>query len=145
MDKIIKNLKYVPKLSTALAYILLLALALVLFFGRNYEALRFECILKILPDFYGHVSNFSLTLIIYTVIGYVGLLVGLTNKHIRVVGFLMVLINFIFELFIPILNTPDIKDLFYGIVGALVGFFFLYAAKVKGLRQNNLVRSKIDP
>lgn len=138
LDKIIKSLKYVPKIWTALSYFFLLAITLLLFFGRNFGKLRIDSLLNVLPDFYNHISNFSISLIIYVTIGYVGLMLGLRLKHITIIGVLILFLNLIIELLIPFLNTPDKIDAIYGIFGVLLGFVFLYLAKNYGLKKNEL-------
>lgn len=138
LDKVIKSLKYVPKIWTALSYPLLLLVSLTLFFGRNFEDIRITPLLNIIPDFYNHVSNFSIAFIIYITIGYVGLMAGLTLKHIIITGAFILLLNFIIECLISFLNTPDSTDAMYGIFGVLSGFVFLYAAKNYGLKKNEL-------
>ncbi len=38
-----------------------------------------------------------------------------------------------FEVWIKILNTPDIVDALYGVIGVLAGLLFLYLVKSLGL------------
>lgn len=138
LDKIIKSLKYVPKIWTAISYPLLLLISLMLFFGRNFENIRIGSLLKIIPDFYNHISNFSLCFIIYITIGYVGVMLGVTFKHIILIGIFILFLNLIVELILPILNTPDKTDAVFGILGVVLGFAFLYLIKSYGLKKNNL-------
>jgi hypothetical protein len=88
----IKSLKYIPKIWTALSYLLLLLFSLMLFFGRNFEIIRIAPLVDVFPDFYNHISNFSLSLIIYIPIGYVGLMADLTLRHIIVIGLTILLL-----------------------------------------------------
>lgn len=138
LDKIIKSLKYVPKIWTALSYPLLLLISLILFFGRNFENIRIRSILDVMPDFYNHISNFSISFIIYITIGYVGVMLGLTLKHITIIGIFILFLNLIIELLIPFLNTPDKTDAIYGILGVLLGFVFHLIIKNYGLKKNKL-------
>lgn len=138
MENIIKSLKYIPKIGTALCYPLLLAMALLLFFGRNFQKIRIKSIIKIMPDFYSHISNFSISLIIYMTIGYIGMMFGLKMKSILLIGVLIVLLNLIVEFFVPILNTPDAVDAIFGISGVCVGLIILYVMKKFGLKNNEL-------
>ena len=138
LDKIIKSLKYVPKIWTALSYPLLLLISLILFFGRNFENIKIASVLNVIPDFYNHISNFSISFIIYTTIGYVGVMLGLKLKHITIIGIFILFLNLIIELLIPFLNTPDKTDAIYGIIGVLLGFVFLFIIKNYGLQKKEL-------
>lgn len=138
LDKVIKSLKYVPKIWTALSYPILLLLSLILFFGRNLERIRINLFLNKMNDFYEHISNFSFSFIIYVTIGYVGLMAGLTLRYIIVIGLIILLLNLFIEYLIPFLNTPDMVDGIYGIFGVVLGFVFLYIVKKYGLKKNEL-------
>ncbi|MEO8824173.1 MAG: hypothetical protein ABI366_11440 [Ginsengibacter sp.] len=132
----LKRLKYLPKMGTAFIFLILLVAAYLLFAGRKSDALQSGWILMHLPDFYIHVSNFTLSYILYASIGYVWLLIGIDLKKIIILGIIIIAINFIFELWIPVLNTRDVVDAYYGCVGTAFGFFFLFITKKLGLRPN---------
>ncbi len=91
-----------------------------------------------MPDFYSHISNFSLSFIIYITIGYIGIMLGLTLKHITIIGIVIILLNLIIEFLIPFLNTPDKFDAIFGTIGVLLGFTFLFLIKTYGLKKNEL-------
>ena len=134
----IKSLKYVPKIWTALSYPLILLISLILFFGRNFENIKIASVLNVIPDFYNHISNFSISFIIYITIGYVGVMLGLKLKHITIIGIFILFLKLIIELLIPFLNTPDKTDAIYGIIGVLLGFVFLFIIKNYGLKKKEL-------
>ena len=138
MENLIKSLKYVPKIWAALSYLALLVLSAILFFGRSIQEIRIESFVDIIPGFYKHVSNLSLTLIIFVTIGYIGLMMGLKLKSLIIFGIFFGIINLIFEFFISILNTPDKTDAVYGIIGVILGLILLYAIKKRGLKKNEL-------
>lgn len=138
LENAVKSLKYIPKIWTALSFPLLLIMAMVLFFGRNFKALRISWIMNLFQDFYSHISNFSISLVIYIIIGYSGLLFGITVKYIIIIGISLVFLNLLVELLIPVLNTPDLTDAVYGIFGVFTGFIFLFIAKKYGLKLNEL-------
>ncbi|RPD93058.1 hypothetical protein EGM88_14005 [Aureibaculum marinum] len=138
MKNFIKSLKHLPKIWAALSYSALLVFSLFLFFGRSIPEIRIASLLKVFPDFYKHVSNFSLTLIVFVSIGYIGLMVGLKLKHITIIGIVFGIINMIFEFFISILNTPDKTDAVYGVSSVILGLLFLYTVKKSGLQKNKL-------
>ena len=108
------------------------------FFGRNFENIRIGSLLKVMPDFYNHISNFSLCFIFYITLGYVGVMFGMTFKHLILIGAFILFLTLIIELLIPFLNTPDKTDAVYGILGVLLGFGFLYVIKNYGLKKNKL-------
>ena len=136
--ELIKSLKHIPKVWIALSYLVLLLLSLTLFFGRTIESIRVTVLLHTLSDFYDHVSNFSLSFAIFITIGYVGLMTGLTLRHIISIGALIIVLNLIIECLISFLNTRDIMDAIYGISGVILGFFFLFITKKYGLKKNEL-------
>jgi hypothetical protein len=138
LDQPIKSIKYIPKIWTAFSYLLLLLFSLMLFFGRNFEIIRIAPLVDEFPNFYKHVSNFSLSLIIYITIGYVGLMANLTLRHIIVIGLTILLLNLVTEFLISFLNTPDTIDAIFGIAGVVLGFVFLFLANRYGYKTNEL-------
>jgi hypothetical protein len=133
MERSMKSIKYLPKVWVALTFLILILTAMFLFMGRTVKAIRLEILRSTFHDFYHHVSNFSLSMMIYLTLGYVWLLLGLKIKQIAIAGIVIILINFIYELFIPILNTPDIVDAYYGLAGVMLSFLFLYPVSKYGL------------
>lgn len=138
LEKLIKSLKYLPKIGTSIGYFLLLIASIFLFFGKKFPSLEIKPLLNILPDFYNHISNFTLSFLIYITVGYVGLMAGMKSKHLIIIEILFVLLNLIIEFFISILNTPDMIDAVYGIFGTIVGLIFLLIAKKYGFVKNEL-------
>ena len=128
--------KRLPRLWAAISYLLLLALVFLLFMGRNMEALRSGLILEVAPDFYTHVSNFAISYLLYVAIGYQWLMAGTTLKPIIWLGLAILLCNFIYEIFIPFINTPDPMDAIYGLVGTMLGFLVLWVIDRHGLVPN---------
>lgn len=133
----IKTLKYLPKLSTAILFLVLLILMFLLFSGRKSETLKANWILNYLPDFYQHVSNFCISYILYAGIGYIWVLLDVSYRYIIGMGILFLMANFIYELWIPIINTRDIVDAYYGVAGTFIGFIFLFLTKEFGIKLNN--------
>jgi len=138
VQKLINTLKYLPKVWFALSYLVIVIIGMVLFFGRNFDEIRVAYILHFLPNFYSHVSNFSISLILLATIGYIGLLMGFSLKHLVITSLVLVVSNLIVESLFTILNTPDLTDALYGSCGVLLGFIFLTLAKVFGLKYNHL-------
>lgn len=129
-----KSLKYVPKHTTSLAFFLLFGAVFLLFWGRKSEALRSDFLLQQMPDFYQHISNFALSYLLYAGIGYFWLMMGIKFRFVIFFGIALLLANLIYELFLPILNTPDVVDAYFGFAGTLLGFVFLYFVNRFGLK-----------
>lgn len=134
----IKTLKYIPKIWTALTFLVLIVISSLLIFGRKFQNLRPEPILNLLPDFYSHVSNLSISLVVFITLGYFGLMNDIKIKQLAIIGSAIIMINLIYEFFISLLNTPDKVDAVYGICGVVFGFIFLAIAKKSGFRLNDL-------
>ena len=73
-----------------------------------------------------HITNFTLSLMMCTLIGYLLLLAGKKYVSTIMVGILLTVVNFIYEIFLPILNTTDIIDALYGLVGVVISLVYLY-------------------
>jgi len=130
-----KNIKYAPTLIFAIAYFILLVTVFILFMGRTNTFLRFNSLSDYFPDFYQHISNFSISYLLYSGFGLMWLLLGIPFKLITIAGVIIACINFIYELWIGILNTPDVIDAYYGFWGTLLAFLFLLATKIVGLQK----------
>lgn len=108
--------------------------AYLLFSGRKTDSTRIKALLDIWPDFYQHISNFTISYILYSGIGFMWLMLGVQFKLIVGLGLLVLLCNFVYEMWIPILNTPDMVDAYYGFTGTVLAFVFLLITKEYGLR-----------
>ena len=73
-----------------------------------------------------HITNFTLSLMMCTLIGYLLLLAGKKYVSTIMVGILLIVVNFIYEIFLPVLNTTDIIDALYGLVGVVISLVYLY-------------------
>lgn len=127
------GLKFIPKPLASVLFFLLLGIALFLFWGRKSDMIRVDFFLELMPSFYTHISNFTLSYLFYGGIGYLWLLQGVKFRYVIFFGIFLVLANFIYELFIPILNTPDIVDAYFGCAGTVLGFLFLWYVKKCGM------------
>ena len=85
-----------------------------------------EDIYVISVEINSHITNFTLSLMMCTLIGYLLLLVGKKYVSTIMVGTLLTVVNFIYEIFLPILNTTDIIDALYGLVGVVISLVYLY-------------------
>ena len=64
-----------------------------------------------------HITNFTLSL-----------LLSAGKKYISnaVIGILLIIANFIYELLLPVLNTRDVIDALYGLAGVTVSLIYLF-------------------
>ena len=118
--------RYQPSLWATLTHLMLLGLAYALFAGRKPGFFRSETIISLAPDFYSHVSNFSLSFMLYAGAGFAALLGEVPMRRLAWIGLAFVLANVVYELFLPLLNTRDPIDAVYGVVGTLLGFAWLW-------------------
>lgn len=137
----LSKLEYLPKIATALVFVVLLGLAVFVFLGRKVVWARPDFVLALAPNFYQHVSNFSISYILVSSIGYIWLLMGVPMRYITGLVIFAAAVNFAYELWIPVLNTPDVTDAYYGLAGVAVAFSFLWFSKQFGLKENRLQES----
>lgn len=83
-----------------------------------------------------HISNFSLSILFYLFYGYIIILFDVKFRYVIALGISLILGNFIYELFLSIINTKDIIDAIYGLVGCLLSFVYLALLKKYGLILN---------
>ena len=82
--------------------------------------------LTILPEIIDiHVTNFSLSLMLSIFTGFTVLISGGKMKIIRIISIIIVFINLVYEVFVPILNTPDFVDALAGIIGVVISYLYL--------------------
>ena len=127
-------MKQLPKVTTAISFLIFLAVVFALFQGRKSEWIRLQNIDNFLPEFYSHISNFCLSYILYSGIGYFWIMAGVKFRYIVGLGIVILASNFIFELFINVLNTPDIIDAYYGVTGTLFALLFLFISYKFGFK-----------
>ena len=90
--------------------------------------------LTILPEIIDiHVTNFSLSLMLSIFTGFTVLISGGKMKIIRIISIIIVFINLVYEVFVPILNTPDFVDALAGIIGVVISYLYLSRLDRNGL------------
>ena len=94
------------------------------------------------PDVYviskainSHITNFTISLLISVLIGYLLLTYGKGFLSALIVGGAVALVNVIYELCLPILNTCDPVDALYGLAGVAVSLAYLYLLNKIGFEQ----------
>nr|WP_315472988.1 hypothetical protein [uncultured Undibacterium sp.] len=128
-------MKYVPKIWASIGFILLVWSAIFLYIQRKSAAFPFHHLRQLLPDYPLHISNFSISYALYTTVGFMWLQMGSSFKYITYLGIAIVITNFIYELWIPFINTPDITDAVYGVIGSILGHLFLFYLKKYGMKE----------
>ena len=87
-----------------------------------------------MPDFYSHVSNLSISYMLYAGVGYLWLAFGVPMRLIGLFGLALAACNLVVERAIPVLNTPDPVDALYGLIGIALGAVLLVAIDRRGMR-----------
>ena len=82
-----------------------------------------------------HITNFTLSVLLCTLIGYFLLLAGKKYRFTFIIGCLLIASNFIYEMFLPVLNTTDIVDAWYGLVGVVMSMVYLHFVGKYGLER----------
>lgn len=73
-----------------------------------------------LQEIGSHVSNFAITSMMVAEMSFIMALQGAPFKLVIWLGVIAVVLNFVVELFVSMLNTPDTIDAFYGVTGVVV-------------------------
>jgi hypothetical protein len=109
---------------------------MVLFMARSIESLRFDFLTDLFPDYQTHISNFSISLFLVLIVGFMGGVQAKSIKGAYVAAGLLIVANLVYEALLPIINTKDMIDAYYGIIGSLVPFVFLIPYQKCGIIKN---------
>lgn len=126
------NYKLKPKKVTKIVYNCLILFIAILAFIRWMSAFN-NSIVVINAEINSHISNFSLSLVFYLGVGFTWILQKKTFKKIILLGLFIIIANVICETVMGFMNTTDILDAIYGIVGTLIGFCYLILINKYGL------------
>ncbi|WP_028042098.1 hypothetical protein [Candidatus Stoquefichus massiliensis] len=121
-----------PKKITRIVYNCLILIVTILTIIRWISAFNNE-IVVINAEINSHISNFALSLVFYLGVGYTWILQKITLKKIILLGLFIIIANIICETVMGFMNTTDIIDATYGIVGTLLGFCYLLVVNKYGL------------
>ena len=124
--------KYTCKKTLSIVYILLISVNILLTMGKWFSVFNSDFVV-INSEIHSHISNFSLSMILYLGIGYLWLLSGVKFRLIVFLGVFMIIGNFICETLIGFMNTPDIIDAVYGTIGIVIAFAYLFITNKYGL------------
>lgn len=124
--------KYTIKKEFNIAYLLLICFCLVLTIVKWVNS----DIVFMTNTIISHISNFSISMILYLYWGYIMVLNDTKFQYVIALGISLILVNFGYELFLSIINTKDIIDAIYGLAGCLLSFVYLVLMKKYGLILN---------
>ena len=89
---------------------------------------------RLLPDFLlDHITNFALCMLLLLIFGITVLSFGGKLRSSTAAALIMSVLNIVYECFLPILNTPDIPDAVFGVIGVAVAYVFLIILRKNGL------------
>ncbi|MFR1723500.1 hypothetical protein [Emergencia timonensis] len=121
-----------PKKVTKIVYNCLILFAAILAFIRWMNAFN-SGIVVINAEINSHISNFALSLMFYLAVGFPWILQEKTFNKIILLGLFIIIANVICETVMGFMNTTDILDAIYGIVGTLIGFCYFLVINKYGL------------
>jgi len=125
MEALKISAKYQVKKIFMAGYFLLILVGVFLILSYLFEFFKIGFIKQFTPDFYFHVSNFSISIIFYLGIGYSWMIQGVKFRYIAVLGAAMVIANVACETVMGFMNTTDLVDAVYGIIGTAIGFVYM--------------------
>lgn len=126
------SFKYKSKRSYEMIYLVLLCLGLGLILVRWMSVFQPE-LAFVNDEINSHISNLALSLLFYLFVGYTWLLSGVKFKVIIYFGIFMIIANLCCEMYMTYMNTLDMMDACYGILGVLIGFIYLYCLNRNGV------------
>ncbi|MFQ9509633.1 MAG: hypothetical protein ACLRZ7_01540 [Lachnospiraceae bacterium] len=119
-----QNLKK-PKKFTTISFVLIYMFCLALVLIRWAHTFNND-IVVINQEINSHITNFTLSILMCILFGYISLIAGKQYQSCLMIGVLIIVGNFIYETILPLLNTIDIIDAIYGLVGVLFSLIYLY-------------------
>ena len=128
----IMNDKLKPKKVTKIVYNFLILFAAILAFTRWMSVFNND-IIVINAEINSHISNFALSLVFYLGVGFTWILQKKTFHKIILLGVFIIVANILCETVMGFMNTTDILDAVYGIVGTLIGFCYFLVINKYGL------------
>lgn len=117
--------KYSPKNATRIVYMILVCIGILLTIGRWYSVFNDNYVL-FSKEIQVHISNLSLSMVVYLGIGYVWLLMGQKFNIVGILGIFLIIANLVCETLMGFMNTLDIIDFIYGVIGIGIAFIFLF-------------------
>lgn len=91
-----------------------------------------ENVFVISNEINSHITNLNISLMLFTLIGYLLLCYKKKYIHTIIIGILIICANLIYETLLPFINTTDFIDAIYGIIGVVISLVYLYFIDKKG-------------
>ena len=125
------NIGRKPKTITTISVVFIFLLSFILGIIRWINIFN-ENVFAITKEINSHITNFNISLMLCTLIGY--LLLYYRKKYwiIVIVGLVLISINLIYETIFPFINTVDLIDAVYGVVGVIISLIYLLFINKKG-------------
>ena len=125
------NIGRKPKTITTISVVFIFLLCFILGIIRWINIFN-ENVFVITKEINSHITNFNISLMLCTLIGY--LLLCYRKKYwiIVIVGLVLISINLIYETIFPFINTVDLIDAVYGAVGVIISLIYLLFIHKKG-------------
>ena len=125
------NIVRKPKTITTISVVFIFLLCFILGIIRWINIFN-ENVFVITKEINSHITNFTISLMLCTLIGY--LLLCYRKKYwiIVIVGLVLISINLIYETIFPFINTVDLIDAVYGAVGVIISLIYLLFINKKG-------------
>ena len=91
-----------------------------------------ENVFVITKEINSHITNFIISLMLCTLIGYLLLCYRKKYWAIIIIGLILISTNLIYETILPFINTIDLIDAVYGILGVIISLIYLFFIDKKG-------------
>lgn len=121
------------KTSTTISIVFIFLLCFILGIIRWFNIFN-ENILVITKEINSHITNFTISLMICTLIGYLVLCYKKKYSTTIKIGLVIIIMNLIYETILPFINTIDFIDAIYGIIGVIASLFYLYFIDKNGFK-----------
>lgn len=122
--------KHVPTLGGIALYYGIILVDLLLILGKDRNASN-----ALVAEVSSHISNFAISSLLVSLLAFIMTLQGAPFKFVIWLGVIAILMNFIVEVLINFLNTPDILDAVYGTAGVVLTVAAMYVFSRIGLRE----------
>ena len=121
------------KISTTISVVSIFIFCFVLGIVRWINIFN-ENVFVITKEINSHITNFTISLMICTLIGYLVLCYKKKYSTTIKIGLILISMNLIYETILPFINIIDFMDAIYGIIGIFVSLLYLYFIDKKGFK-----------
>ena len=122
--------RLVPKVKGILIFYSIILVDLAMMLGKNRRSEN-----MLIAEISNHISNFSISSMLVALMSFIMLLQGAPFRFVIWLAGLTILMNFVVEVFVGIMNTPDILDALYGTAGVIFTGVVMYIFFKVGIRR----------